>query len=299
VSDLEELRDLAAQIAATWAEEPEGGGLTMAEWSEVSRADQIVRDATEAAATRRLRRGVPDAQKRVKRAQSGLDAAKGPARTVESTVTKTERDLAEARRQLDQTAVNDDDDLETRKRARVDIAALTEEVESLALKLERVRRVAAPFLDARGRAEGALSAARTALADLEKSISDPFSTETGRGTPEFRQFLKYSGNYEDFASDPATRSVLISTLKSCGLYNDLVQQVVELWLAGDQATRQASGILRDDDQLRVHRLPTGEIVAIDQRGSARARLSGDPARLDPAPDMSQVTQALYGSARTP
>ena len=145
--------------------------------------------------------------------------------------------------------------------------------------------------------EGRRGAARAALKDLERAIDSPFSTATGRDTPEFERYVRYAGAWEEYPDAPAVRRVLIGGLKFCGLYDGLVREIVSKWLDGDPEVRKQSRILRDDGGLRVEQAPNGQVIAFSVGG--RSRVSGDPARIDPAPDMGALTQSLYNSARTP
>lgn len=297
---LDQYRALAAEYEA----EPDDG-LSNAEWSQLNEADELVRSATEAAARRRLKKRVPAAQAHLKDCTDALEILKAPARVVENSVAKVERDLAEARSRLAECGADHADDTDTESEieldARLEIrwkrVALTDEVSALTARRDRVRAIAAPRLAERSAAEARRDAARSTLADLEKSLADPFSTETGRRTPEFERYVRYAGAWEEFPASPMSRRVLIGGLKFCGLYDGLVRDIVSKWLDGDVEVRKQSRILRDDAEVRVEQAPGGQIIAFGVGG--RSRVSGETGRApDSSPDMSQVTAATYASLAT-
>ena len=260
----------------------------------ISGAREIIREACEDLARPRLRARIPAAQRAVSSAGKRLAEVKGRAKTVEASLRKTEADLSEARAQLAACAVNDDDELEARTAARVQGAALAEEAESLTLKLERVRQVAAPHLAARAEAEAALARAKTELATLTEAIDEPFTAKAGREDAAFEMYVR-CGGWEDYPDSDAARRVLVDALKETGLYAELIREAVTKWLAGDMEVRKLSRVLRDDDQVHLELLPDGTPVAFDVRGRSRERFAGQHAAApEQAPSMGEIAQGAYG-----
>lgn len=212
-------------------EDPEIG-LTDEDLRVIAMAHAQIFKACSLASSRMLARERPAALQAVTDAEAELAEARSELEDPQAVVDRLRAELDECRRRGQEVQLAaDDKSLTVRLEARSLKVAITEETAAIEERVRRATRVTDPLIVTVTAAERKVRALKNLLTRLDEAIAFPFTSELGKATEPYRQYLLGTGTWYSSRSQDA-RELVMKHLRSTNLGHELQVQAIQAYLAG-------------------------------------------------------------------